>query len=270
MPRISVASSGKPGQPRRGQEKQDEAPYSRVDILMQHYGPWPGWNMLRKKWRIFQAVLLMVGFNVLRVACAATSPGLPLSVEKELDLQTHGAAALAVLRVADGTLVKAVNSPQPESHDRRLTRAQYFMTSPDQTILALATTAGGNYPGLEKNVAVYDTRSWQALTTARVDSIVGSLCLFANGADLGLGTYDRTLTILNAKSGAPVTDIRAYEKSQYVNVAIGAIAGDPKGELILAGAGSIVLLGPYNRSPEQLAWVDSVETVKMFRVKDGA
>jgi hypothetical protein len=108
------------------------------------------------------------------------------------------------------------------------------------------------------------------LTTARVDSLIGSLCLFANGNDLGLGTYGGTLTILNSKSGAPLVDIRAYEESKYGDVEVGAIAGDPKGELILAGAGSITLSGPDPQSPEHLAWLDSLETIKMFRVKDGA
>jgi len=75
-------------------------------------------------------------------------------------------AAFSVWDVASGAIVRTVSGPQPND-DYPLNRAEHFMTTPDQVFLAMATFAtfgGRGSRNLEKNVVVYDTRSWRVVS----------------------------------------------------------------------------------------------------------
>jgi hypothetical protein len=74
-------------------------------------------------------------------------------------------AAFSVWDTVSGTIVNTVNRPQP-GDDYPFNRADRFMTSPDETVLAIATRAGPGW-GLRfrNNIAIYDTRSWKLLRT---------------------------------------------------------------------------------------------------------
>lgn len=183
-------------------------------------------------------------------------------------------AAFSVWDTASGRIVNTVNGPEP-GDDYPLNRADHFMTSPDETMLAIATRAGPKWsPRFHDNIAIYDTRSWRLLRTIAVPFALSSLCVFAHGRLLGLGTVaSGHIVVVDPLSGATITDSRAYEDSKYGSVSLGAIAGSPTGDLILAGVSSEVLNGgQYYNTPEQRAWdssMSSTEAVRLFRVKDG-
>lgn len=180
-------------------------------------------------------------------------------------------AAFSVWDTGSGRIVKTVSGPQPGG-DYPFNRADHFMTSPDGTTLAMATRAG---PGGNKNIAIYDTRSWRLLRTVAVPFALSSLCVFGDGRLLGLGSVSSgQMLVIDPFSGTTISDIRAYEESKYGHVSLGAIAGSPTGDLILTGVSSWVLNGgEYFNTPEQRAWdssMSSTEAVRLFRVKDGA
>lgn len=183
-------------------------------------------------------------------------------------------AAFSVWDIAAAKLVATVNGPQP-GDEYTLNRADHFMTSHDESILAMATRAGPSWQGFRNNIAVFDTRSWRPLRTAAVPHSVSSLCLFGHDRLLGLGTVNSgVLVVLDALSGATMTEIRAYENSKYGAVSLGVIAGSPNGDLLLTGVSSSILNGgAYHDTPELKAWdtaMSSTEAVRLFRVKDGA
>jgi WD40 repeat protein len=185
----------------------------------------------------------------------------------------NDSAAFSVWDVATGKIVATVNGPQP-GDEYTFNRADHFMTSDDETILAMATRGGPTWKGFRENIAIYDIRSWKLLRTAAVPYSVSSLCLFARGRLIGLGTINSgRLLVLDTRSGATMSEIRAYEASKYGAVSLGAIAGSPSGDLILTGVSSGILYGgEYYNTPEQRAWdkaMFSSEAVRMFRVKDG-
>ena len=186
----------------------------------------------------------------------------------------NDSAAFSVWDIATGKIVATVNGPQP-GDEYPLNRADHFMTSDDETIFAMATRGGPAWKGFRENIAIYDSRSWQLLRTTAVPYSVSSLCLFAHGRLLGLGTVNSgRLVILDSLSGATITEIRAYEDSKYGVVSLGVIAGSPTGDLILTGVSSGALNGgEYYNTREQRAWdnaMSSTEAVRVFRVKDGA
>jgi len=184
-------------------------------------------------------------------------------------------AAFSVWETVSGRIVKTVDGPQP-GHDYPFNRADHFATSPDETMLAIATRAGPSWGArFHQNIAIYDTRTWKLLRSIAVPLVLSSLCVFGNGRFLGLGTVNSgQIVVVDPISGATVTDVRAYEDSKYGFVSLGAIAGSPAGDLILSGVGSRALNGgEYLNTPEQRAWdssMSSTEAVRLFRVKDGA
>lgn len=179
-------------------------------------------------------------------------------------------AALAVWDVATGEIIRVENGPQPGA-DYPLNRAEHFMTSPDQTMLAAATNGTVGSKNLEKNVIVYDTRSWRVLQTAKFVPGVTSLSVFGEGRLLGLGSISGGhIGVLDFRTGVVVHQIPAYEESKYGSFTLGAIAGSPGGDLIFAGVGSMLLKGEYRDSPDQRKWADSLDSVRLLRVKDGS
>jgi hypothetical protein len=144
------------------------------------------------------------------------------------------------------------------------------MTSPDQAFLAMATFGNRGSRNLEKNVVVYDTRSWRPVQTMKVLPGVSSLCVFGGGRLIALGTIiGGRIIVMELASGLPVKEIQAYEESPYGNVQLGAVAGSPTGDLVMTGAGLVTETGNLV-STEQKAWVASIEPARVFRIQDGA
>jgi len=178
-------------------------------------------------------------------------------------------AAFSVWDVATGSIVRTVSGPQPDD-DYPLNRAYHFMTSPDQAFLAMATFGNRGSRNLEKNVVVYDTRSWRPVQTMKVLPGVSSLCVFGGGRLIALGTIiGGRIIVMELASGLPVKEIQAYEESPYGNVQLGAVAGSPTGDLVMTGAGLVTETGNLV-STEQKAWVASIEPARVFRIQDGA
>jgi WD40 repeat protein len=185
----------------------------------------------------------------------------------------NNSTALAVWDVSTGQIIKTVDGPQP-GDDSALNVAEHFMTTPDHALLAAATRTGGSWKNFRKNVTVYETGSWQALHTAALLQGAPSLCIFANGRLIGVGSVGGgRASILDIKTGVVVEDFQAYEESKYGSSLLGAIAGSPAGDLIMVGVSSTVLNGgQYWGTPEQREWAevrDSTDAVRLFRVKDG-
>jgi WD40 repeat protein len=186
----------------------------------------------------------------------------------------NNSTAFAIWDVSTGQIVKSVDGPQP-GDDYPYNRADHFMTTPDQTLLAAATRTGRGWKSFKNNVTVYETASWQVVHTTALLQGAPSLCVFANGRLIGAGSVaGGHVSILDTKTGVIVEDFPAYEESKYGSSLLGAIAGSPAGDLIMVGATSTVLNGgEYWGTPEQRAWAearDSTEAVRLFRVKDGS
>jgi WD40 repeat protein len=186
--------------------------------------------------------------------------------------KVSASTAFAVWDVATGQIVRMENGPQPDA-GRLLNLAVHFMTSPDQALLAVATGGNRGSSRFEKNVILYDTRSWRVLHTSKFPDGISSLCVFAAGRLLGLGSMRAAhIAVLDTSSGATITDIQAYEESKYGTASLGAIAGSPTGDLIMVGIGSALLQGQYIGTPEQRAWDETINTtdaVRILRVQDG-
>jgi WD40 repeat protein len=179
------------------------------------------------------------------------------------------AVAVAVWDVSTGRIIRTENGPQPDD-DHATNLAQHFVTSPDQGLLAIATRAGRR----QKNLIVYDTRSWKMLHTDQITSGISSISIFAEGRMLGLGaTKGGTVEVRDAVSGEIINTIAAYGESEYGSFAITALAGSPSGDLIMTGVGLVVLRGQSGSSPEQLQWAKTLGSdgaVRAYRVHDGA
>jgi WD40 repeat protein len=177
-------------------------------------------------------------------------------------------AAFSVWDVASGSIVRTVSGPQPDD-DYPLNRAEHFMTSPDQAFLAMATFGGRGSRNLQKNVVVYDTRSWRLVQSMKVLPGVSSLCVFGGGRLIGLGTIiGGRIIVMELATGLTVKQIQAYEESPYGNVQLGAVAGSPAGDLVMTGAGLVTETG-QPASKDQKAWVASIEPAQVFRIQDG-
>jgi WD40 repeat protein len=182
--------------------------------------------------------------------------------------------AFAIWDVTTGKIVKTENGPQPDD-DYPFNRADHFVTTPDQTLLATATRAGKAWKGFRRNVTVYDTGSWRVRQTVAVPPGISSLCVFARGRLIGVGSIiQERIAIIDAESGAVVNEVQAYAESKYGSASLGAIAGSPEGDLIMVGVGLVILNGgDYYGTTEQRAWGESIgstEAVQVFRVSDGA
>jgi WD40 repeat protein len=185
---------------------------------------------------------------------------------------TDSSMAFAVWDVKTGEIIRTESGPQL-GDERVLNRAQHFMASPDEGLLAVATTGGRGNPQFKKNLIVYDTHSWQVLQTTKVLPGISSLCVFANGRLLGVGSIlGGRISVIDMSTGAAVSELQAYEESKYGSVSLGAIAGSPAGDLIMAGVSSGLLHGDFRGTPEQRAWdeaMSSTDAVRIFRTKDG-
>ncbi len=176
-------------------------------------------------------------------------------------------AAFSVWDVASGAIVRTVSGPQPND-DYPLNRALHFMTSPDQAFLAAATFGNRGSGNLERNVIVYDTRSWRVVQTMKVLPGVGSLCVFGGGRLIGLGTIaGGRISVRDLVSGIPVKEIQAYEESPYGDLELRTVAGSPAGDLVMTGVGLVFLKGTRK---EYEAWAASIESARVFRIQDGA
>lgn len=180
----------------------------------------------------------------------------------------QGDAALAVWDVKSGAVLRTVVGPQP-GDDYTNNRAEHFMVSPDQKRLATATRTGIAWQGFQKNVTIYETDSWHAVNSIAVDTGVGSLCIFGGGRLIVLGTFSQqSIVVLDAMSGVTVNAFRAYPESEFGTFDLGAVAGSPAGDLVMASVGLVVLKGRGGASANE--WASSLETVRMFRVSDGS
>ena len=176
-------------------------------------------------------------------------------------------AAFSVWDVASGAIVRTVSGPQPND-DYPLNRALHFMTSPDQAFLAAATFGNRGSGNLERNVIVYDTRSWRVVQTMKVLPGVGSLCVFGGGRLIGLGTIaGGRISVRDLVSGITVKEIQAYEESPYGDLELRTVAGSPAGDLVMTGVGLVFLKGTRK---EYEAWAASIESARVFRIQDGA
>src|SRR5437016_13914034 len=101
------------------------------------------------------------------------------------------------------------------------------MTSPDQAFFAAATLGSrGSSGNLERNVIVYDTRSWRVVQTMKVLPGVSSLCVFGGGRLIGLGTIaGGRISVMDLVSGITVKEIQAYEESPYGDLELRTVAG---------------------------------------------
>lgn len=185
----------------------------------------------------------------------------------------NNSTAFAIWDVSTGQIVKSVDGPQP-GDDYPYNRADHFMTTPDQTLLAAATRTGRSWKSFKSNVTVYETASWQVVHTTSLLQGAPSLCVFANGRLIATGSVTGgQVSIVDTKTGAIVQQFQAYEESKYGSSLLGAVAGSPAGDLIVVGVSSTVLHGgEYFGTAEQNAWGearDSTEAVRLFRVKDG-
>ena len=175
-------------------------------------------------------------------------------------------AAFALWDVADGKVVRTGAGPQP-GDAYNLNRAQHFMVSPDQGMLALATTGNAGTPRFSRNVLVYDARSWQVHSAGALPHGVASLCMFGGGRLLGLGSLTTgAVSILDAKSGQLQHEFAAYPVPQGGSVSIGAVAGSPAGDLVMVGLG-LVMQGGSARSAADAPQLHAAE---ILRVKDGS
>lgn len=175
--------------------------------------------------------------------------------------------ALAVWNVATGNVVTTVPGPQPGGAIQ-LNRAEYFATTPDEELLAAATRAVRNF---EKNLIVYDTSTWQVLQSTKIDTGVGALCVFAHGRLVAAGSISSAIvSVIDARTGTRVNQFSAYPQSEYGSFPLGALAGSPDAALIMVGIGPVMLSGAARSSPRQSEWADSIEPVRMLRIKDGS
>jgi hypothetical protein len=178
--------------------------------------------------------------------------------------------AFAVWEVATGRVIRTEYGPQP-GEDYPLNRAQHFMTSSNQTLLAVATGGNRGSTHFEKNVVIYDTRTWRLLHTLKVLDGISSLCVFAGGSSVGLGAMGSgRIAVIDAVSGKSINEFTAYTESKYGTVSVGAVAGSPAGDLIMVGVGGIYPSGEYAQSAEQRVWEKSIDPVRMFRAQDGS
>ena len=176
--------------------------------------------------------------------------------------------ALSVWGAESGTILRTVNGPEPQG-DYPLNRGRFFMTSPDQVLLALATGGNRATPSLRANVIVYDTQTWATITSAKVLPGVSSLCVFANGRRIAVGKgISGAIAVLDPKTGANVSEVQAYENSPFGTISVDAIAGSPDGDLIFAGLGLIGSNGNV-AAKQQSDWEQSLNSARMLRVQDG-
>jgi hypothetical protein len=141
------------------------------------------------------------------------------------------------------------------------------MTSPDQAFLAAATFGNRGSANLEKNVVVYDTRSWRIVKAMKVLPGVSSLCVFGRGRLIGLGTIGGgRISVMDLASGATVKEIQAYEESPHGDLELRTVAGSPAGDLVMTGVGLVFEKGTRK---EDEAWAASIEAARVFRIQDG-
>jgi WD40 repeat protein len=181
--------------------------------------------------------------------------------------------SFSVWDISTGKIIRTEIGPQPDG-DYPLNRAQQFATSPDQTLLAVATGGNRGTKDLQKNVISYDPRTWNVIYTKKVLPGIGSLCVFADGKLIGVGSMSSGLvSILDAKTGDTVRELSAYPDSEYGFFSVGAIAGGPSADLVFVGIGAGVLSGKYSSTAEQRAWdtaMSSTNAAQIIRLKDGA
>ncbi len=191
-----------------------------------------------------------------------------------LFLPPEGAAnntALDVWDVATGQIVNSVDGPEP-GKDYPLNRAQHFMTTPDQSILAAGTFGNRGIQGIRANIVTYDTKDWHILRTAMIDYGIFSLSIFGDGRLLVIGSGLGRVAVLDALSGERPHEFHAYDESEFGDINVGAVAGSPDGNFLLAGVGQVSISGMYSRAPDKVkawaesrAWADSIEPVRIVR-----
>jgi WD40 repeat protein len=170
-------------------------------------------------------------------------------------------SSLEVWDVATGRIIRSVTGPAP-GEDYSVNLAKHFMISPDQKLAAAVPTVGGK-------VITYETKDWRVLQTTKIDGGVFSLCTFADGRLVAVGSFLGPVSVLDAMSGAMVTAIHAYDASEFGYLSIGAIAGSPSGDLLFAGVGSVDLSGAHYQEAAAKAWQKSIEPARVFRVQEG-
>jgi hypothetical protein len=136
------------------------------------------------------------------------------------------------------------------------------MTSPDQKVVAVISGIGGN-------VTTYDTQNWAILQRSKVEKGAFSLCVFGQGQFVGVGSNLGQVIILKTMSGQVVAKFQAYEQSPFGSLSLGAIAGDPSGNLVFVGVDQANLDGQYSGKKEAIAWQQSIEPAKVLRARDG-
>lgn len=178
--------------------------------------------------------------------------------------------ALGIWDVTTGKVTGALPGPQPGA-ERRRNVAAHLTLAPNQRLL-VATTAAAQDQG--PNLVAYDLQRRAQIYTAKVEPS-SSVCIFGAGNEIAVGALlGGEVAVLQAATGHPLTTFQAYSPSQYGSYSIGALAGSPAGDLIVAGIGGGLLSGRFLQGPPheaQQAWERSMESapVRLFRVKDG-
>ncbi|HVW69286.1 MAG TPA: hypothetical protein VHB68_09940, partial [Steroidobacteraceae bacterium] len=168
--------------------------------------------------------------------------------------------AFSIWDVRTGNPVRQVDGPQPDY------RAQHFMTSPDQLLLAVATRGGGRRKNYNANLVIYNTVTWAPTSSVDISEGISSLSVFSRGTQVVVGTtINGMIHILDMRTGASIGSILAYEPSPLGILAISAVAGSPDGDKILLGLGQ-TLLSQGERSE---SWSRSLATTQIIRVPDG-
>jgi WD40 repeat protein len=148
--------------------------------------------------------------------------------------------------------------------DERLgvTRVDYFAISQGQDLLA---TVSSN--GLALNF--YRGKDLSPLHGISVGSGVHCLNIFGRDRFVAVGLERGAINIYDIDSGTAIKQIQAYEPSQYGFLAVEAVAGNPRGDVVFSGSGAITLVGNPIDSEAVHAWENSIEPAHLIRVADG-
>ena len=176
--------------------------------------------------------------------------------------KTDNDISFVVWDVASGRSVESVTGPAPGAN-YPFNRAQHFAVSPDQKLAVVVPYTG-------KAVAIYETKSWQRIRVVDFPFQASSLCFFPDSRRIVLGAaVGGRWAVLDAASGETSGPFVAYERPEAI-VGIGAVAVSPTGDLVLTGIGMVNLVGDAYRSPEVIAWSNSIGPADIWRISDGS
>lgn len=175
--------------------------------------------------------------------------------------------ALSIWGVDSGKVVGSVIGPAP-SKAAGSNLARHFSTLDAAHLLAIQTSGSADAPGAT-NVAMYNTTNWQIFHGYYVDEGPTALSAFYNGSHIAVGSGSGVVTLLDASNVGDTRQFRAYEKSNFGEISIGAIAGSPDGSLVFVGANGGALTGPEAGTEQAANWSNSAVIAQVLRSSDG-